>query len=122
MFLLNSLANKFEKNGVGLYRDDGLAVFKNINGHHANKICQEFQQLFKANGLSLETECNLKTVDYLDITLDLNNGTYKPYRNPNNEILYIHAKSNHPANILEQLPISIETRLSNLSSNPEIFH
>ena len=122
LFLLNSLANKFEKNGVGLYRDDGLAVFKNINGHHANKICQEFHQLFKANGLSLETECNLKTVDYLDITLDLNNGTYKPYRNPNNEILYIHAKSNHPANILEQLPISIETRLSNLSSNPEIFH
>ena len=34
--------------------------------------------LFKENGLSLETECNLKTVYYLDITLDLNTGTYKP--------------------------------------------
>ena len=73
------------------------------------------------NGLSLEIECNLKTVNYLDITLDLNTGTYKPYRKPNDEILYIHAKSNHPANILKQLPISIETRLSNLSSNSEIF-
>ena len=40
----------------------------------------------------------------------------------NDETLYIHAKSNHPANILKQLPISIETRLSNLSSNPEIYH
>ena len=48
--------------------------------------------------------------------------TYKPYRKPNDEILYIHTKSNHPANILKQLPISIETRLSNLSSNSEIFH
>ena len=46
---------------------------------------------------------------------------YKPSHKPNDEILYIHAKSNHPANILKQLPISIETRLSNLSSNSEIF-
>ena len=52
----------------------------------------------------------------------MNTGTYKPFRKPNEETLYIHAKSNHPANILKQLPISIETRLSNLSSNSEIFH
>ena len=60
----------------------------------------------------LEIECNLKTVNYLDITLDLNTGIYKPYRKPNDESLYIHAKPNHPANILKQLLISIETRLS----------
>ena len=62
-------------------------------------------------------------MNYLDITLDLNTGTctYKQYRKPNDETLYIHAKSNHPETILEQLPLSIETRLSNLSSNPEIF-
>ena len=59
-FFLNSLANKFGKNSIGLYRDDGLAVFKNINGHHADKIRKEFQQVFKVNELSLETECNLK--------------------------------------------------------------
>ena len=82
---------------------------------------KELHQLLKENGLSLEIDCSLKTVNYLDITLDLNTGTYKPYRKPNDEILYIHAKSNHPANILKQLPISIETRLSNLSSNSEIF-
>ena len=52
----------------------------------------------------------------------MNTGTYKPYGKPNDETLYAHAKSNHPANILKQLPISIETRLSNLSSNSEIFH
>ena len=122
MFLLNNLAKKFDKNSVGLYRDDGLPLFQNINGHRTGKICKEFHQLFKEYGLSLEIECNLKTVNYLDITLDLNTGTYKPYRKPNDEILYIHAKSNHPANILEQLPISIETRLFNLPGNSEIFH
>ena len=97
------------------------SMVKNINGHQADKIHKEFHELFKANGLSLEIEFNLKTVDYLDITLDLNIGTYKPYHKPNDEILYIYAKSNHPANILKKLPISIETRLSNFSSNPEIF-
>ena len=56
------------------------------------------------------------------ITFNLNTGTYKPYHKPNDETLYIHAKSNHPTNILKQLPISIETRLSILSSNSEIFH
>ena len=126
MFLLNNLANKFDKNSVGLYRDDdrddGLAEFKNINGRRADKIRKEFHQLFKENGLPVEIECNLKTVYCLDITLDLNTDTYKPYHKPNGETLYIHAKSNHPTNILKQLPISIETRLSILSSNSEIFH
>ena len=41
-------------------------------------LALEFYQLFKENGLSLEIECNLKTVYYLDITLDLNTDTYKP--------------------------------------------
>ena len=111
MFLLNNLANKFDKTSVGLYRDDGLALFKNINGHLADKIPKEFHQLFKENGLSLEIESNLKTLNYLDITLGFSTDIYKPYRKPNDEILYIHAKSNHPADILKQLPISIKTRL-----------
>ena len=111
MFLLNNLANKFDKTSVGLYRDDGLALFKNINGHLADKIPKEFHQLFKENELSLEIECNLKTLNYLDITLGFSTDIYKPYRKPNDEILYIHAKSNHPADILKQLPISIKTRL-----------
>ena len=122
LFLLNNLANKFDKNSVGLYRDNGLALFKNINHHLADKIGKGFHQLFKENGLSLKIECNLKTVNYLETTLDLNTGTCKPYCKPNNKILYILAKSSHLANILGQLPISIKTRLSNLSSNFEIFH
>ena len=75
LFLLNNLANQFDKNSVGLYGDDELALFKNINGHRADKIRKVFHQLFKENGLSLRIECNLKTVNYLDITLDLNTGT-----------------------------------------------
>ena len=38
LFYLNNLAKKFDKNSVRLYRDDGLAIFKNINGQGADKI------------------------------------------------------------------------------------
>ena len=31
-FLLYKLSLKYNKNNIGLYRDDGLAIFKNISG------------------------------------------------------------------------------------------
>ena len=42
LFLSNNLTNKFDKNSVGLYRDDGLAILKNVNGHRSDKIRKEF--------------------------------------------------------------------------------
>ena len=47
--------------------------------------------------------CNLSVVDDLDVTLNLKDGTYKPYRKPNEETMYIHKKSNHPPNIIKQI-------------------
>ena len=66
---------------VLFYRDDGLAIFKNINDHGTAKIREEFLQLFMLNGLFLETERNLKVVNYLDITLDFNTGIYNHIAN-----------------------------------------
>ena len=45
LFLLNNLANKIDKNSVGLYRDRGLTLFNIINGNCANKIRKKFYQL-----------------------------------------------------------------------------
>ena len=55
------------------------------------------------------------------MTLNLNDGSYRPYRKPNDELLYIHSESNHPPTIIKQLPLSIEKRLQTLSSTKEIF-
>ena len=62
-----------------------------------------------------------KIVNYLDVTLNLNDGSYRPYKKPNEETNYIHVNSDHPPSILKQLPKSIEKRLSSLSSSKEIF-
>ena len=63
----------------------------------------------------------MKIVNYLDVTFNLNDGTYKPYAKPNNEIKYIHKNSNHPPSVIRQIPLSIESRLSTLSFNEKIF-
>ena len=66
-------------------------------------------------------QCNLKIVNYLDLTLNLNDSTYRPYRKPDAEINYIHVDSNHPPSIIKQIPIAIEKRISKLSSNEQVF-
>ena len=58
----------------------------------------------------------MKIVNYLDVTLNLNDGSYRPYKKPNDETNYLHVNSDHPPSILKQLPMSIEKRLSSLSS------
>ena len=63
----------------------------------------------------------MKIVNYLDVTLNLNTGSYRPYKKPNEEINYIYVNSDHHPSILKQLPKSIEKRLSSLSSSKEIF-
>ena len=65
---------KYNKKDIGLYRDDGLAVFKNISGPEAEKIKKDLQNIFKNNGLEIVIACNMKVVNYLDITLNRNDG------------------------------------------------
>ena len=47
--------------------------------------------------------------------------TYKPYRNPNNKPIYIKKQSNHPPNVLKQLPKCIAKIISDTSSSKDIF-
>ena len=120
-FLLDKISEKYEKNSIGLYRDDGLSVFKNKSGTQLERIKKNLQKTFKDFGLEIVAESNLKIVNYLDVTLNLNNGSFKPYHKPNDIIQYINKESNHPPSIIEHLPASIEKRLSNNSSVEKIF-
>ena len=122
IFLLYKLSLKYNKNDIGLYRDDGLAIFKNISGPKSEKIKKNIQKLFKENQLDIVIQCNMKTVNYLDVTLNLENSTYRPYQKENNQIKYINIESNHPPSIIKQLPLSIESRLSSLTSSEEIIN
>ena len=81
------------------------------------KLCK----IFKDNNPRIAVEANKKVTDFLDITLDLHTGSYKPYKKPNDTISYIHCQSNHPPSIIKILRKGIEIRLSNNSANADIF-
>ena len=115
------MRRKYNKNNIGLDRDHGLAVFKNISGPQAEKIKKHFQNIFRKNNLNIMVRCNLKIVDYLDVTLNLSDGSYKPLHKPNSDINNIHRKSDHPPSIMKKLPLSVESSLSKLSSDKNVF-
>ena len=44
---------------------------------------------FKKLNLKIVIESNMKIVNFLDITLNLSDGSFSPYRKPNDESLHI---------------------------------
>ena len=122
LYILDSLSQKLIKNDIGLYRDDGLIVLRGKNGHELDKTRKEITQIFKHIGFQIEIDINLKIVDFLDVTFNLTENTYKPFKKPNGTLLYINTESNHPPEIIKQIPISINTRLNQNSSNENVFN
>ena len=120
-FIFNKLKNVFQNSTFGLYRDDGLAVIKGLSGPEIERLKKNVVKTFKDYGLNITIEANLHIVKYLDATFDLRKGTYLPYRKPDNPPVYINSCSNHPPTVIKQLLRSISKRLSDLSSNEEIF-
>ena len=94
LFILYKFQQLNKTNNFGLYRDDGLAVIRNMCGPYSEKVKKELRVLFKKFGLNFIIECSKTTVDNLDITLNLLDGTYKPYQKAENTLQYIHKESN----------------------------
>ena len=81
------------------------------------KLCA----IFKEYGLKTTFTANVKNVNFLDINLDLEEDIFRPYMKPNDQPLYVHCESNHPKSILENIPRSVNRRLSQISSSQEVF-
>ena len=114
--MLYLIGKKYDSKNIGLYRDDELAVLKNVSEPVSEKVKKKhLQYLFKQKGLQIIIECNLKVVNYLDVTFNLNDGSYRPYRKPNDKTHYIHIQLDYPPSITKQLPRPIEKRISQLS-------
>ena len=120
-FMLHELSSVIDKRDIGLYRDDGLGVMRNIGGPEKERRKKKIIQIFKSHGLDVDIESNLKSVRYLDVEFDLSTNSYKPYRKPGSELLYVNRKSNHPPSVLKQIPQGVAKRLSDISSSEEIF-
>ena len=83
------------KNDFGLHHHDGLAVLKNKSALQSEQVKKSIQKISRGHGLDIIIQCNMKIVNYLDVIVNLNDGTCKPHKKENNEIKYIHNDSNH---------------------------
>ena len=126
MFTLSRLAKGVHAaDTIGLYRDDGFAigVLRKLPGSKAHKIRKDIIKVFADLGLMITIQTNLKVADFLDLSLNLSTKslTRLNFRKPNDQPLYIHHQLNHPPNIIRNLPASISRRLTDISSNKDVF-
>ena len=123
-YALSTLSESLKVSSVGLYRDDhddGLGVFQDVSGPQADRLRKDIIRQFADLGLRITIQTNLKVTDFLDVTLNLSTGKFRPYRKPNDRPLYVHRQSNHPLVIIKNLPSSISRRLTYISSDVGIF-
>ena len=64
----------------------------------------------------------MKSVNFLDINLNLETGIFKPFMKPNETPLYANKHSNHPPGILKNIPHEVNTKLSSISANEDVFN
>ena len=114
LFILNSLAKKYGKERVGFYLDDGLIHLSGRSARLADKARKYLHELFEEFHLKITAEITHQFVNFLDVTFNLHDESYQPYRKPNNDPPFIDSRSNHPPAITKQLPTSVNMRISRL--------
>ena len=92
---------------VGLYRDDGLGV-SSLSPRQLEGTKKKVCSIFKKLGLSITIEANKKIVDFLDITMNLENNTHKPFINTRDTPLNVDRESNNPPNMTQKYTCSSE--------------
>ena len=104
----------------GLYRYDGLGILKNLSGPDIERKRKLILKVFKNCGLNITIKTNSTSVDFLDVRFNLKDNTYEPYRKPNSDPIYINKQSNHPPNIIRDIPKAISKRLSDISGKKSV--
>ena len=125
LFMLNEAKNNISglnSMNNGLYRDDGLIMLEKCPGPRRDKVIKDLHKLYKSHGLKITIASSGPVANYLDVTVDLSDGSYRPYRKPNDIPVYINAASNHPPSILKHIPRMVERRLQSVSSDKSVFN
>ena len=76
-------------------------------GHYIERLKKKMVKLFKDEGLNITMEGNLTVTDFLDVVLDLQTGSSKPFTKPNTNTKYVSPQSNHPPAITANIPEAV---------------
>ena len=120
LYLLHKISTIIPKDKCGLYRDDGLGLIQG-GKQEVERVKKKLYAAFREEDLQITAEGGGKTVDFLDVILDLQNGKHHPYVKPNTTTHYVSTQSNHPKKVLDTIPVGVAKRLSNNSSSKQDF-
>ena len=99
IYIQSLLTNILSKDNMGLYRDDGLFILRKINKQQTDSVRKKIISIFKNIDFKIEIVTNLTEADFLDVTFNLENNAYGPYKKLNDKLIYIDVSSNHPPQI-----------------------
>ena len=83
---------------------------------------EHLQHFWGKKDLKVTNEADQKVADFLDVTLGLNTGRHMPCIKPNNKPKHVLKNSIHPPCEIKNIPLSINNKLSELSSDNAAFN
>ena len=77
LYILDLLSQQFDKQQLGLYRDDGATAI-NLPGPEIERAKTAIRETFEKCNLRVIIENDTKRMDFLDVTMDLTTGKHWP--------------------------------------------
>ena len=105
--LLFSINKIVDPSSHGLYHNDSLISVDKSTPKKCDGIRKRLHRRFSELGFRLDMQTDLKISDYLDVTLNLYNGTVSPFRKRNQDQRYGDRASNHPIQVFKNVPKGI---------------
>ena len=96
-------------------------VISNTTPRDTENIKKEICRIFNHNGLRITIVANEKSIDFLEVTFNLNKSTYQPFIKLSTTLKYVHHERNHPPTTTKNILAGINERLSSLSSDKAFF-
>ena len=88
-FMSHKIKKTFGINNNELYRDNHLIILKDLSALSTKQYFKKSLKIFNVNGLKIiAADSNLIQGDILDITFNLVDGKFLPYRKSNSKFLY----------------------------------
>ena len=76
LYILNKASTEFGADNAGLYRDDGLILVRNSTGRLSERRKTDLIKSLHDMNLKCTATADLKIVNFLDLMLNLNDGTF----------------------------------------------
>ena len=103
LFLLNDFNKIIESEQFGLYRNDSLIIINKLKCEQ-ERTAKKNRSIFEDHVFTITIDRNIfQTVFFLDISLNLRNNKYEPYKKEYSEIKYIPNQSNNPKIIIKDI-------------------